>query len=309
MPTKNKKTKSTVKTIRDARIDYYMGEFRKLWIASIDMETDLIELDKTDFLKDFFTQSYLAFFKLKGEIVYGVPSITRDIKDEIRNYYGKHNVLSVVAGGGVTKMKVEDALLVKTYQGMRMSDAIMPLIQQLCDYDASITNEMRAIKKTSIIYTDDEEQDSAMDLEYSINNLESPSKVVNSSMNAKMDSFNANVISHLAELREGRKEKINEILTKLGVYNIDYKRERMITSETISKDELLALETQSFLSSLQEITDKVLEKYQKTLILTLHNDAELDKIEEKKDDSDNGDPQEKGDDKDESSNHSEQPQS
>lgn len=49
------------------------------------------------------------------------------------------------------------------------------------------------------------------------------------------------------KLTDYKKEIWNEALTFLGISNIDYKRERMITSETDSKNELINLNLQSYL--------------------------------------------------------------
>lgn len=49
------------------------------------------------------------------------------------------------------------------------------------------------------------------------------------------------------KLTDYKKEIFNEALSFLGISNIDYKRERMITSETDSKNELINLNLQSYL--------------------------------------------------------------
>ena len=49
------------------------------------------------------------------------------------------------------------------------------------------------------------------------------------------------------KLTDYKKEIFNEALTFLGISNIDYKRERMITSETDSKNELINLNLQAYL--------------------------------------------------------------
>ena len=49
------------------------------------------------------------------------------------------------------------------------------------------------------------------------------------------------------KLTDYKKEIFNEALSFLGISNIDYKRERMITSETDSKNELVNLNLQSYL--------------------------------------------------------------
>ena len=49
------------------------------------------------------------------------------------------------------------------------------------------------------------------------------------------------------KLTDYKKEIWNEALTFLGISNIDYKRERMISSETDSKNELINLNLQSYL--------------------------------------------------------------
>ena len=50
------------------------------------------------------------------------------------------------------------------------------------------------------------------------------------------------------KLTDYKKEIFNEALTFLGISNIDYKRERMITSETDSKNELINLNLQAYLA-------------------------------------------------------------
>jgi hypothetical protein len=51
------------------------------------------------------------------------------------------------------------------------------------------------------------------------------------------------------KLSDYKKEIFNEALTFLGISNIDYKKERMITSETDSKNELINLNLQSYLAT------------------------------------------------------------
>lgn len=51
------------------------------------------------------------------------------------------------------------------------------------------------------------------------------------------------------KLTDYKKEIWNEALTFLGISNIDYKRERMISSETDSKNELINLNLQSYLNT------------------------------------------------------------
>ena len=53
-----------------------------------------------------------------------------------------------------------------------------------------------------------------------------------------------------------KKEIINEALTRLGINNIDYKKERMITSETDSNNELINLHLQAFLIPRQKACEE-----------------------------------------------------
>ena len=58
------------------------------------------------------------------------------------------------------------------------------------------------------------------------------------------------------KLTEYKKEIWNEALTFLGISNIDYKRERMISSETDSKNELINLNLQSYLIPRKKACDQ-----------------------------------------------------
>lgn len=59
------------------------------------------------------------------------------------------------------------------------------------------------------------------------------------------------------KLTDYKKEIWNEALTFLGISNIDYKRERMISSETDSKNELINLNLQSYLTPRKRACEQI----------------------------------------------------
>lgn len=59
------------------------------------------------------------------------------------------------------------------------------------------------------------------------------------------------------KLTDYKKEIWNEALTFLGISNIDYKRERMISSETDSKNELINLNLQSYLITRKKACEEI----------------------------------------------------
>jgi hypothetical protein len=66
------------------------------------------------------------------------------------------------------------------------------------------------------------------------------------------------------KLSDYKKEIFNEALTFLGISNIDYKKERMITSETDSKNELINLNLQSYLATRKKACEQFNELFNPT---------------------------------------------
>lgn len=67
------------------------------------------------------------------------------------------------------------------------------------------------------------------------------------------------------KLMDYKKEIWNEFLTFLGINNLDYKRERLVTDETDSKNELINMNLQSFLAPRKRACKQFNEKFGKKL--------------------------------------------
>lgn len=67
------------------------------------------------------------------------------------------------------------------------------------------------------------------------------------------------------KLMDYKKEIWNEFLTFAGINNLDYKRERLVTDETDSKNELINMNLQSFLAPRKKACEQFNEKFGKKL--------------------------------------------
>ena len=74
------------------------------------------------------------------------------------------------------------------------------------------------------------------------------------------------------KLTEYKKEIFNEALSFLGISNIDYKRERMITSETDSKNELVNLNLQSYLITRKKACEQFNKLFGTNIDVTVRSD-------------------------------------
>ena len=74
------------------------------------------------------------------------------------------------------------------------------------------------------------------------------------------------------KLTDYKKEIWNEALSFLGISNIDYKRERMISSETDSKNELINLNLQSYLITRKKACEQFNQLYGENIDVAVRSD-------------------------------------
>ena len=205
------------------------------------------------------------------------------------NFYGDYTGYMLI-GANADNIKVDsidDIVLCRNTQDQRsISDVLMYYANKLALIERTIDININAQKTPVLITGTENNMDSLKEL-YQKYNGSHPVIYANESFNADMFNVLSTEAPYIVDkLRQEKRDVWNECLTFLGVSNVDInKKERLITDEAESNNEVIAIGVDLFYKWRVEAVQELNKKFNLNVEVKVRNSLESVYEEKEKEDS------------------------
>lgn len=169
--------------------------------------------------------------------------------------------------------KTTAILVLNNFEKLPTEPSLQLFALRLTEAQRSIDMNIKQMKFPRIVLTDKSQEFTMRNLVNQIDdnelNIFADKNILSPDQIRSIDTHADYVADKLTEIK---REIWNEALTFLGISNLDTKRERMITSETDSKNELINLNLQSYLAPRKEACRQFNELFGTNVDVTVRSD-------------------------------------